>query len=96
MAGECLEASNILGRNSGLIKKSMQLVQPLNMIPMFARESLAVFAYVNAMPTPAELLVWTRPTTDTAIVSHALWEGLVWQNLSLEMSESTACDSRKR
>ena len=96
MAREYLETSNILGRNGGLMEKSMQLVQPFNMIPLFARESLALFAYVNAMPTPAELLVWTRPIADSAVVAHALWEGLAWQDLNLEMSESTACDSRKR
>ena len=59
MAGEDLKASNILGRDNGLMKKPVQLVAPLDAIPIFARHSLALFADVNAMATPAELLVRT-------------------------------------
>lgn len=72
MAGEGLEASNILGRNNGLMKEAMQLVEPCDAIPLFARQSPAVFADIDAMPTPAELLIWTRSTTNSAIVAHAL------------------------
>jgi len=53
----------------------MQFVQPFDPIPLFARKSLAPFTDVDAMAAPAELLVWTRPTTDSAIVAHALWQG---------------------
>jgi hypothetical protein len=75
MGRERLEASNILGRNRGLLKESMQLLESFDAVPLFARQSLAVFADMDAMAKPAELLVRTRPTTDSAKVSHALRQG---------------------
>jgi hypothetical protein len=59
MPGERLKASHIPGRDNGLMKEPVQLVEPLDAIPLFARHSLALFTDVNAMATPAELLVWT-------------------------------------
>ena len=59
MRGERLKASNILGRDNGLIKEPVQLVAPLDAIPLFARHSLAFSTDANAMATPAELLVRT-------------------------------------
>lgn len=37
----------------------MQLVKAFEAIPFFARHSLALFADVNAMTTPAKFLIWT-------------------------------------
>ena len=71
MPGEGPETRNVLGRDGGLMKETMQLVPPFDSISLFARPLLALFTDVNAMATPAELLVRTRPTTDSAIVSHA-------------------------
>ena len=59
MRGERLKASNILGRDNGLMKEAVQLVASLDAIPIFAWHSLALFADMNAMATPAELLVWS-------------------------------------
>jgi len=59
MSGEALKASNIPGRYNGLMKEPTQLVQPFDAIPLFALQSLALFTDVNAMTTPAELLVRT-------------------------------------
>src|SRR5208282_1065349 len=74
MRGERLKTSDILGRDNGLMKEPVQLVASLDAILLFARHSLAFFTDVNAMATPAELLVRTRPTTDSAIMAHALRE----------------------
>jgi len=59
MSGEGLKASNVLGRDNGLMKEPMQLVQPFDAIPLFARQSQALLTDVNAMATSAELLVRT-------------------------------------
>ena len=59
MLGESLKASNILGRDNGLMKESIRLVQLIDAIPLGARQSLALFTDVNAMAAPAELLVRT-------------------------------------
>jgi len=59
MADERREASNILVRNNRLVKESVQFIEPFDAIPLFARQSLALLTDVNAMATPAELLVRT-------------------------------------
>src|SRR6266446_1104995 len=70
MAAEGLEASNILRRNDRLVKESVQLVEPLDAIAFFARHPLTFLAKVNAMATPAEALIRTRPTAYSAIMRH--------------------------
>jgi hypothetical protein len=70
MPGKGLEADNVPGRNNGLMKKPMHLVEPFDAVPLFPRGSLALFTDVNAMAARAELLVWARPTTDSAIMAH--------------------------
>ena len=72
MPGELLEASNILGRDSGLAEKPVQLVASFDGIPFFARQSLALFAYVNPMAAAAEFLVWTGSAANSAIMSQVL------------------------
>jgi hypothetical protein len=72
MSGEPFEAGKILGRDYRLAKKPMQFVEALNGIPFFARNSLALFAYMNFMATPAELFVRTCSAANSAIMSHAL------------------------
>ncbi len=59
MSAERLKASNIPGGDHGLMKELLQLVQPFDAIALVARQSLAPFTDVNAMATPAELLVRT-------------------------------------
>ena len=59
MSGERLEASNILGRDNRLMKEPVQLVAPFDAISLFVRHWPALFTDVNAMATPAELLVRT-------------------------------------
>lgn len=59
MPAEGLEAGNILGRDNGLMKEPVQLVQPFDALALFARQSLALFTDVNAMAAPAKLLVRT-------------------------------------
>jgi hypothetical protein len=41
------------------MQEPVQLVQPFDAIPPFTRQSLALFTDVDAMATPAELLVRT-------------------------------------
>ena len=72
MPGEGLKASNIPGRDNRLMKEPVQVVAPFDAFPRFARHSLAFFEDMNAMATPAELLIRTRPTADSAIMAHAL------------------------
>ena len=50
----------------------MQLVQAFDAIALFARQALALFTHVDAMATPAELLIRARPTADAAIMADAL------------------------
>jgi hypothetical protein len=59
MSGERRKAGKTRRRDSGLMKEPVQLVAPFDAIPLFAGHSLALFADVNAMATPAELLVRT-------------------------------------
>jgi len=68
--GEGLKASNIPGRDNGLIEKPVQLVAPFDAILLFLRQPLALLADVKAMAPPAELLVRTYPTADSAIMAH--------------------------
>ena len=71
MPDEGPKASNIPGRDNGLVRESMQLVQAFDAIALFARQALALFTRVDAMATPAELLIRARPTADAAMMSHA-------------------------
>lgn len=70
--GEGLKASNIRAGDIGLIEEPVQLVPPFDAILLFLRQPLALLADVDAMASPAELLVRTRPAADSAIMAHAL------------------------
>ena len=74
MPGQDLNASNIPGRDYGLMKEPMQLVQPFNAIQFVAWQLLALLTDVDAMAAPAELLVRTWSVAAAAIMSHALRE----------------------
>src|SRR5579863_4497518 len=74
VAAKGLEAGNIPGRDEGLMKEPIQLLEPFDAVALFARHPLTFPANVNAMATPVEALIRTRPTADSAIMSHALRE----------------------
>ena len=57
-----------LSRDNGLMKEPEQLVAPFDVIPLFPRQSLALFTDVKAMTTPAELLVRTGSAANSAII----------------------------
>ena len=59
MVAEGLEASNILCRDNRLMQEPVQFIQSFDAIPLFTRQSPALFTDVNTMATPAELLVRT-------------------------------------
>jgi len=59
MPGVRLKTSNILGRDNGLMKKPVQLVAPFDALSILAWYPLALLSDMNAMATPAELLVWS-------------------------------------
>ena len=59
VAGELFEASNVPGRNNRLMEEPAQLLELFDMIPLFAWHPLTLLADVNAVATPAKLLVRT-------------------------------------
>jgi hypothetical protein len=59
IAAEAFEAGNIPCRDDRLVKESMQFVQSLKAVALFARQWLALLTNVNAVAAPAKLLVRT-------------------------------------
>ena len=49
MPDEGPKASNIHGRDSGLVKESMQLVQAFDAIALFARQALSLMSPLKAL-----------------------------------------------